>query len=297
MWEREHVEAKLLRVEYTQKIAEFLVKNQSQISRFGVDLAGEQDVRKAQERMETEKPPNALWAEMGEMVDRQMEEFFCDFVGLYLFGDSFLYAFAYFLCPDFPGERSPKYPRINSRVAQLIKARGRFAAKWTEEIYALPADVTDLFEEKPPDEISRDARQRRGAVNPLIWEGVDQIALDMTGRLLDIIIEFGERPNWASLRNFSQTERTAVREHFYWAVPAEKAGSLANVLNAAWDVERAQDFWDNHPSLQADADDKADQEKMRKIALRRQEALQDLVLKNIEVLEYKDILSLPLSDD
>ena len=79
MWEREHVEAKLLRVEYTQKIAEFLVKNQSQISRFGVDLAGEQDVRKAQERMETEKPPNALWAEMGEMVHRQMEEFFCHF--------------------------------------------------------------------------------------------------------------------------------------------------------------------------------------------------------------------------
>ena len=130
------------------------------------------------------------------------------------------------------------------------------------------ADVTDLFEEKPPDEISRDARQRRGAVNPLIWEGVDQIALDMTGRLLDIIIEFGERPNWASLRNFSQTERTAVREHFYWAVPAEKAGSLANVLNAAWDVERAR-LWGTVAARRSSEDgrsDKADQEKMRKIA-------------------------------
>lgn len=56
----------------------------------------------------------------------QIEETFCDFMGLRMFAEAYLYAFAYLLSPLlFPGtsgQRSLRYPNIKRRVSQLIYA-------------------------------------------------------------------------------------------------------------------------------------------------------------------------------
>ena len=72
---------------------------------------------------------------------------------------------------------------------------------------------------------------------------------------------------------------------------------MGNILNAAWDVERNSTFWDSHPSLKSDPETTRDSEGRRKNERRRREALSELVLKNIEVLEYEYIVKQPLHRD
>jgi len=52
----------------------------------------------------------------------QTEEIFCDFFGLRLFAESYLYAFTYLISPGRAGSRSTNYPNIKQRVCYLGKA-------------------------------------------------------------------------------------------------------------------------------------------------------------------------------
>ena len=296
VWEREKISVKLEKA-YALKVTKFLLDNRAAFPE--VKLDGKLDAEKIRERLETEKPKNSTYTEACELVRRQLEEFFCDFVGLYLFGESFLHAFAYFLSPDFPAPRSPKYPTVRIRLEQLSKARTRFAREWGKDIYPKPPDVRELFEERAVDFEEPRTRQQNVQQRRLLEKGIDDIAAAMTNRLLDVIVDLGKRKNWTQLRNFDEaTRKKILNQRFRWAVPAEAAGSMANILNAAWDVERDRHFWDNHPSLAGDLDklEKEDHAKAREIRERRREALYDLALKNLEVLEYEYIISQPLSE-
>jgi hypothetical protein len=51
---------------------------------------------------------------------RQIEEVFCDFIALLIFGKSYLYAFRYLLAPGGIGKRSPDYPDTKDR-AEIIE--------------------------------------------------------------------------------------------------------------------------------------------------------------------------------
>jgi hypothetical protein len=130
----------------------------------------------------------------------------------------------------------------------------------------------------------------------LLENGIDSIALDMKDRLLNEIVQLGKRKSWGELRNFNENQRERIREKcFRWAVPAEDTVGLANILNAAWDVERDKTFWDRHLSLSLDPLAMNDRNKTAENEKRRRDALYELVLKNIEVLEYEHIISQPLS--
>lgn len=52
---------------------------------------------------------------------KQLEEIFCDLFGLYVFGNSYLYAYEYFLAPGGEG-RGPYYPSSGDRVRYLLDA-------------------------------------------------------------------------------------------------------------------------------------------------------------------------------
>ncbi|MFN4175546.1 hypothetical protein [Phenylobacterium sp.] len=53
------------------------------------------------------------------MALKQLEEIFCDFFGLYVFGASYAYAYEYFLAPG-GGSRSPFYPSSTDRIGYLL---------------------------------------------------------------------------------------------------------------------------------------------------------------------------------
>jgi hypothetical protein len=46
-------------------------------------------------------------------------EFYCDFVGLYIFGESFLRAFEYLIAPTLSGQRSSSYPENRNRAKTI----------------------------------------------------------------------------------------------------------------------------------------------------------------------------------
>jgi hypothetical protein len=219
--------------------------------------------------------------EASKWLARQMEEFFCDFVGLYLFGESYLHAFTYFLSPNFPGQRTPKYPSLNTRVEQLQVAAARFAHEWKSMNYELTQDARKMFpESKPCVRPGHPVVNQPNGSTP--WrDAVDAVAISLVPNLLDKIVELGARENWKKLRDFGPRTRAVIRDKFFkWAVPAANPNSLADILNAAWDVERDDKFWDHLPSL-------GRVKKPEERELRRREILSELTLKNIEVLEYE----------
>jgi hypothetical protein len=60
-------------------------------------------------------------------------------------------------------------------------------------------------------------------------------------------------------------------------VPAEDANTLADILNAAWVASEKPGLWQDIPQLRG----------QRK---KKERTLREVVLKNIEVLEFKQIL-------
>ncbi len=81
----------------------------------------------------------------------QAEEMFCDFLGIRMFAESYLHAFAYLIAPGTSGQRSVGYPSIMRRVSHLIDAAKHFdvnipddfAASFTPETE--PTDPTTAF--------------------------------------------------------------------------------------------------------------------------------------------------------
>ncbi len=56
---------------------------------------------------------------------RQVQEYFCDAVGLFLFDEAFLHAHSYLLAPRVAAPRSLEYPSNASRVNALVQAAAR----------------------------------------------------------------------------------------------------------------------------------------------------------------------------
>ena len=196
--------------------------------------------------------PAAVWAL------EQTEETFCDFLGIRLFGTSYLEAFAYLLAPVIPGYRAFGYPNTLARVGNLVTAAGTYNA-------TVPANYQAQFEDKqiptlPPHSV-------------FLLSVADQAL----SNLLNTIIQEAERIVAASgipASNPGQVDRIYAR--FTLVVPAEKCLCLADILNAAWKAFRDNIFWQGDPQI----GDKKD------------EILKELVLKNIELFEIQEILGM-----
>ena len=196
-----------------------------------------------------------------EWAIKQCEEFFCDFVGLYLFDVAYLHAFAYLFAPT-AGQRSVLYPNTLTRVEKLKEAAARYAQK-VAGAYRVPEDYAALFRNKselPPNE-----EQKK-----FLLSLADAGSNGMTG---DLMSEAQSLLSAANVPLLSSDEKHRILDRFKFVVPAVEVKSLSNILNAAWDVYHDPKFWEHLPQIQ-----------------NRQRALKEVVLKNIEVLEIEQIL-------
>ncbi len=186
---------------------------------------------------------------------------------------------AYFLSPDSPFGRSPNYPKVASRIKQVLIAARHFRRRWGKETYTLPSNLTNEFHNSETDPLDQNEWQT----------AIDEVAEKLVPFLLNQIFNLAKRKSWQELRGFSVKETNRIcKTSFKWAVPATNAKFLANILNAAWAVELNSNFWRNLPSFRILP------EKERRTA--SEEALRELVLKNIEVLEYEDRLEGIITD-
>ena len=182
----------------------------------------------------------------------QIEETFCDGVGLFLFGRSFVYAFHYLLAPGVGGQRSPKYPPLSTR-AHFIATYGNidlstlgfpnFASEFTENRAMLSPRSTFMLEIAD--------RITSGLAQVIYREAQDLIVAKASSMLPDSAIE------------------SEILNMFQAGVPAKAPGSLANILNAGWDYvicERAKSGPRSRPLF---------------------DWISELIFKTIEVFEYE----------
>jgi hypothetical protein len=193
---------------------------------------------------------------------KQCEEHFCDFVGLYVFDQSYLHAFAYLLSPHTAGQRSVLYPNILTRVAKLVDAAAKFRGK-VGSGYGVPTNYHTLFENMAD---VPDKERHKKFLLSLADAASGGLAPDFVDEAQSIL-------SAAKIPLVSSDERNGIREGFKFVVPAAHAQNLSNIVNAAWDVYHDKDFWIDKPQI----------EDPRRV-------LREMVLKSIEVLEIEQLL-------
>jgi hypothetical protein len=190
------------------------------------------------------------------LAQRQVEETFCDFLGLRIFGWSYLEAFSYLLSPGQPGSRPTTYPPMPDRIDNLITASASYGVAPTAgyrdrfnpsaPLALPPAETMQL-------EIADAARQR--------------LVKDLIDEAQQVFTASGVTPG-------TDGERDLIYERYKLVVPREKCKCIADILNAAWKAYRDDSLWQDNPQ----------------IAKKKDLVLKELVLKNLELFEIEQIL-------
>ena len=182
----------------------------------------------------------------------QAEELFCDMLAYALFGESYVYAFAYILAPGSGRVSGTKYPSYRTRMDVLKKIAE------TEGV-VLP-DVNALkFSDEAPRSNPRDRFILR-----MTETSVAEITDALWGLASGLISKNGVvRPN-------NTLSNKHVRE-FRLGIPASSPRCLGDILNAGWMLYReAQSNSDSGNNVVRLVDD-----------------LNEMILKTVEVLEFK----------
>ena len=209
------------------------------------------------DRLETDMFLRNIWTRSYKIARRQLEELFCDFLGVHIFGMSYLHSFRYLLAPSLGPVRQPLYPRIGDRARYIRYAAIECGLKPED-------DYMESFNEDEPDYSKSDefVIQRADNATENLYKALPNLVRAHSGGVRCVIPDdHEERRARESLRNL---------------VPAVTARSITPIVNAAWAIRLEIDDWG---ILKSEADEaKRRQSKMR--------VLRDLVLKSFEVYEY-----------
>jgi len=200
------------------------------------------------------------WAPSWRWSLRQCEELFCDFIGLFLFRESYLHAFSYLLSPGLPGNRSIYYPNICARISSITQIANKYGI-------GVADDYKNLFE---------DSEEPSNSTEKLLLGISDYVTLNLVEEIADIahqvLVDTGLDAECNS------TDINNSKYCFGIGVPIVDSASLSSIVNAAWEFqnEGMVEWKERFPSVY---DDSAKKRKM----------LNDLVFKSIEVLEIFEL--------
>jgi hypothetical protein len=210
-----------------------------------------------QANLETSMFAKQAWLPAHAFAKRQLEETFCDMMGLRLFAEAYLHAFAYLLSPCVPGERTPLYPTITTRVENMLHAAGPLGV-------TPPVEYANLFEQQLPPS------------NP-VMKLLASIADVAVKPLVDAVI--------SEARTIADSKGLPVRSpamidsivaDLRRVMPADGTASLAELVNAGWILFHDTELWQDIPQIQPED---------------RPRVLNDLILKSCEVREFNERIS------
>jgi len=150
---------------------------------------------------------------------------FCDFLGIRLFAESYLHAFAYLIAPGASGQRLVTYPSIGRRVSHLIEAAERFGVD-------IPSDFADSFihETEPTDPTTK-----------FLVSIADKISASCASDLLEEAAQSADSTD-APMRN--QPKVSGIVEQFKKSiVPTAESETLPDITCAGWDCNLDKDLW------------------------------------------------------
>jgi hypothetical protein len=183
---------------------------------------------------------------------RQSEEIFCDLIGLWIFGRSYLHAFAYLLAPGMAANRVPFYPAISTRVEYLIRAADEFGIH-------VPAEYKSMF-----DGSTSQLTTAEGFLTSLS----DGAAGDQVD---DIIADVRRYMESRDVARVDQDDVQEVVDSFKRMVPADRPRSLAAVVNAGWEAGQASSLWPSYKQVDGAV------------------VLNELILKSAQILEFREL--------
>jgi hypothetical protein len=178
---------------------------------------------------------------------KQLEEIFCDCFGLYLFGESYAFAYEYFM---FPGgaERSLDYPAEEDRIDYLRQAAQKRGIILSADLFTGWKPSSDAPDCDPNIDAIVDGASRR--MLPTLFSAVDGL-LSRSG-----------------VPTPSPDAAGRIAESYKRSIPNPEGGNLADIVTAGWHClrEASSVGEDSHA-----------------VTLH----LSELMLKSIEVAEYQ----------
>lgn len=182
----------------------------------------------------------------------QMEETFCDALGVGLFGLSYAFAFHYLLAPSLGGTRAPQYPPLPVRAANIDRLGGINLSATGLANYALEF---------------RDRQPNLAAQDQFVLDAADAIAQSSASLMFDVAKDIVQSRATRFAPDVRATD--AIIAMFDFGVPANNPRSMSDILNAGWSyVTKHRSSFD---------------EKERGLI----EWVSELILKSLEVLEYR----------
>ena len=210
------------------------------------------------------------WNKAVPWASKLAEEVFCDCVGVRLFGNSFLHAFAYLLAPNTGIERAPFYPDLHKRAQYLIEASNEYG------LDPIP-NYSELFELESEPELTAGDRFLLDIIDEVLTRIVNSLIIKAHELVPAQVAAHPTRKNAVNPEKEAPTpdELKRILDRFKFVVPAERVSCLADLINAAWSAFLEEDFWRDIPNI-------GDEEN-------RDTILKELILKNIEILEIDQI--------
>ncbi|MCX5814121.1 MAG: hypothetical protein NT178_16495 [Proteobacteria bacterium] len=205
--------------------------------------------------------PAYTWAKL------QVEEMFCDFFGVCLFAESFLYAFAYLLSPGTSGLRSLRYPNITRRVSHHVQAAKVLGVN-------VDAEYESSFEKElePAD-----------PATALLVSLADVVSASFEGELIKLAKNFASK-NDVPEKNLDNV-RDISKLFSAYVMPIKKPASLVDIMNAGWECNMNENLWEGIPQIKG-----IDEKDTRR---NRDRILRDIILKSMEIAEIYERLEKP----
>lgn len=185
----------------------------------------------------------------------QIEETFCDFFGLAVFGEGYLYAFAYLVAPGTGDYYDPDYPNLSDRVENLMFAASQLSIE-------IPLGYQDWFE----DQLVKLPSKEQAFACRIAHSCVQHCRADVLDKARSILRDCG-------LVVPTRAESDRIRKRFDYLIPADNAASLADLVNAGWHASQDAKFL----------------ERTDWTVEKRKHVLYDLVLKSLGLLDIADI--------
>jgi hypothetical protein len=204
------------------------------------------------EKIESDLFIRSVWTISFADALRQCEEIFADFVGLKLFGSSYLDSFEYLLAPSMGEPRSREYPNMRTRARILERAAKSFGV-------TVPPGYPDHFDE---------LTETREPADQFLIQASDAATEQTVVEIEKHVVALSERLKFPIL---SPTETNRCVDRMKMGIPAENTTFIANVINAGWIIFK-------------------DETLLPEAALgmeRRISVLNQLLLKTIEVSEFE----------
>jgi hypothetical protein len=191
----------------------------------------------------------------------QAEELFCDMFSYAIFGASYLHAFAYILAPGFGRMPGSRYPSHKTRISVLASIASKEGAK-------LPAIGSLSFSDETPR-----GNPRERFVLRVAEENVQEVIGGLWDRVLALL-------NEGKVLRPSEKMSEKHSEQFKLGIPAHEPRCLGDIVNAGWTCySRMQSYV---------SEDENERDKEQDNLYENVDALNEILLKTIEVLEFNN---------